>query len=152
MKTSIILLSSILISCNSNKKMENQNIEITPLSPFHHEFIDQNGKLNNIDYYYMSGNYSSNDEFNKQLEDIIISRQKNISSKYNFFSIYVYRKTKEINENYKKDKNLFDGHNNDLIAYIRFEEKKLDMFYIIEEGIVTYDLLNKKETNFEFEN
>ncbi|EKT3967189.1 hypothetical protein NTJ12_002271 [Flavobacterium psychrophilum] len=132
--------------------MENQNIEIMPLSPFHHEFKDQDGKLDNIDYFYLSADYTLNSQFNKQLEEIIINRQKNIDSKYKFYSIYIYRKTDELNENSKKDKTSFDGYNNDLLAYIRFENKKLDIFYIIDDGNVIYDIIDKKETDFEFEN
>lgn len=152
MRKYLMVLSSILISCNSNHKMKNQNIEIKPLSPFHNEFIDHEGSLNNIDYFYISDNNSLNNLFYKQLEDIITDHQKNILSKYKFYSIYIYKKTDELNKNYKKDKNSFDGHNKDLIAYIRFENKKLDIFYIIVDGNVTYDMIEKKETDFEFEN
>ena len=56
-----------------------------------------------------------------------------------------------INQKYTGGKAGLDGHNNDLIAYVRYNQCTIDIFYITEKGNVIYDMLYGKEEQFEFD-
>lgn len=152
MKTKINILAMfalLLFSCNTNKKM--QNIKIEPLSPYHYEFRDSDNNLDKIDYYFLKGDFQVNDNLKKELQDFITNYSKTNTKTYAYNSLYIYKETEELNNDYKGDKSSFDGLNKELIAYVRFNNNQLDIFYILEEGNVVFDLIKNQETNFEFE-
>lgn len=152
MKTKINIITVfalLLFSCNTNKKM--QNIKIEPLSPYHYEFKDSENNLDKIDYFFLKGDFQVNDNLKKELHDFITNYSKTNTKKYAYNSVYIYKETKELNNAYKGDKSSFDGLNNEIIAYVRFNNNELDIFYILEEGNVVFDLIKNQETNFEFE-
>lgn len=64
---------------------------------------------------------------------------------------YVYTETDKFNNSYNKPREFFDGKNKNLIAYIRFTDSINDIFYILDNGIVVYDCVDNKPSNFEFE-
>lgn len=152
MKTKINILAMfalLLFSCNTNKKM--QNIKIEPLSPYHYEFRDSDNNLDKIDYYFLKGDFQVNDNLKKELQDFITNYSKTNTKTYAYNSLYIYKETEELNNDYKGNKSSFDGLNKELIAYVRFNNNQLDIFYILEEGNVVFDLIKNQETNFEFE-
>lgn len=152
MKTKINILAMfalLLFSCNTNKKM--QNIKIEPLSPYHYEFRDSDNNLDKIDYYFLKGDFQVNDNLKRKLQDFITNYSKTNTKTYTYNSLYIYKETEELNNDYKGDKSSFDGLNKELIAYVRFNNNQLDIFYILEEGNVVFDLIKNQETNFEFE-
>ncbi len=154
MKIYSILFISILISCNQNEKMkreENYNLRIKPLSPYSYEFRDNQNNLNNIVYFYLDEELANDFSLNEKIEKTIMSQYNKVDSKYVFNSIYIYRKTNILNNKYSAKSNSFDGFNDDLLVYARFVNKKLDMCYVIDKGIVTYNVIENKKVNFEFE-
>ena len=152
MKSNFQILSIILIflvSCNKNKNT--QNSKIHPLSPYHYDFKDNDENLNNINYYFLSGNFEIDENLKTHLKDFIDDYGKDEKTIYAYNSVYIYKETNILNRKFKDDKSSFDGHNKDLIAFARFNKNELDIFYILEEGNVVFDLLKNENVTFEFE-
>jgi hypothetical protein len=152
MKSNFQILSIILIflvSCNKNKNT--QNSKIHPLSPYHYKFNDTDDNLNNINYYFLSGTFEIDENLKKLLKDFIDDYSKNENDNYAYNSVYIYKETNFLNENYKGDKSSFDGRNKELIAYVRFNYKEIDIFYLLDQGNVIFDFVKNKEVDFEFE-
>ncbi|WP_306350890.1 hypothetical protein [Flavobacterium sp. '19STA2R22 D10 B1'] len=144
----IIPLFILFIACVTNKS---QDFQLVALSPATYEFKTKENK-NRIDYFYSEGNFSYNNTdyeiLKKKIEEKIVGVN---TPKYHLYSIYIYKKTNILNNQYKGGKEGLDGHNQDLIAYIRYEKGNKDIFYILKKGNVVYDILSDKEENFEFD-
>ncbi len=70
---------------------------------------------------------------------------------YNLLSICIYKKhTKLIKENYKGTDRYY-APNKDMIAFLRYNKSKNDIFYIMKDGYVIYDFIAKEDVNFEWE-
>lgn len=163
MKRLLFILSFIVISCHG--KIENKtNIQdvnynefqkdsfsLKILSPYTYEFEGESGSLNRIDYFYLDGSFNYNTLFYKELKKSADQIHENIEKDYKVYSIYIYKKTKELNASYNKPREFFDGKNKDIIAYIRFTDTINDIFYIIKEGAIVYDKVENKLLNFEFD-
>lgn len=147
MKNLIILLT-LFVACIQNKS---EDFQLVALSPITYEFKAGENK-NRIDYFYVEGNFSYDNADYERLKKKIDEKTSTIDTKnYQLYSVYIYRKTEVLNQQYKEGKEGLDGHNQDLIAYIRYEKGNRDIFYIIEKGNVVYDVLSNKEEDFEFE-
>tara|TARA_R110000751_G_C13790742_1_gene482098 strand:- start:5908 stop:6378 length:471 start_codon:yes stop_codon:yes gene_type:complete len=155
MKNILFFLVLILISCNNkmqnNNQIEDKELAIKPLSPFFYEFTGKNNMLNRIDYFYLEGDFEYNTAYFNKLQKLIDDHKKNIENKYNLYSIYIYKKTEELNSTYNKTREFLDGKNNDLILYNRYIDNKTDILYYIKNSDVIYDGIEKKKVNFEFE-
>ncbi len=144
---SIIIL--LFIACNNTKETNHPNMELIPLSPYTYTF-DNDHEHNRIDYYFMDMDFSYNEKSYRVLKDEIQTLIP-AKSKFHLFSIYIYKKTEILNANYDKGKEWLDGQNQDLIAYLRFSEDALDIYYILKDGFVIYDGMQNEKVNFEFE-
>lgn len=145
------------IVCSCVEKTPHKNKEhlkdaiIKPLSPYTYEFEGQNKTWNRIDYFYLKGEVSYSEDFYKQVQKAIEMHVSPFDKEYDFFSIYVYKETDELNASYDKPRVYFDGKTKDLLAYVRLNPKQIDLFYILNNGIVIYDLIKKSPRNFEFD-
>ena len=90
-----------------------------------------------------------NTKFYNQIESKIKALDPEVAD-YNLYSFYIYKKTASLNADSNLQKEDFDGRNRDLIAYIRFNESKHDIFYILKEGHVIYDARKKEKISFDF--
>ncbi|MFF5380941.1 hypothetical protein [Pedobacter suwonensis] len=147
MKHLIILLLA-LTACNNRKQ---QHFELKPLSQDVKQF--KSGTNNNrIDYFYIRGNFFYKKSTYALLGDKI-SRKINsaILPDYDFYSVYVYRDLDLPNKKDEGSSNTFDGQNKNLVAYIRYKRGQMDIFYIIKNGKVVYNLISGKEMDFEFD-
>ena len=154
MKKYILLLFIILFSCNSNQKMEPKNIKITPLSPYTQEHKNAKNDLVREDFFYLSGTYSLNDKFYKNLNEIVKNHIKNNNDKkYTFYAVYVFKETNKLNESFNIDEDASsDSYNSDLLAHVLFKNNELYVFNIIDGGNIVYDLIENKEvTHLEFD-
>lgn len=151
-----ILMILLTGACKSDTKSI-QKVKITSLHPYSYTFqslqdADSVKSLNKI--YFFSANLSNqpDEDQKKQLYDLVISEKKKIKGHYRLLSIYIYKINKELNENYKSDQNsLLSAHKADRTAYVRWENDKMDIFYILENGNVVYDILEKKEISPPYE-
>ncbi|AKK73011.1 hypothetical protein OK18_10650 [Chryseobacterium gallinarum] len=144
----LIILFTIFVACIQNKS---EDFQLTALSPVTYEFKARENK-NRIDYFYAKGNLSYNTATYEKLKKAIDDKTASVPIKgYHLYSIYVYKQTDVINKQYKGGKEGLDGHNADLLAYVRYSGGKPDIFYITENGNVIYDMLSGKEENFEFD-
>jgi hypothetical protein len=135
----LIWLSSSCEQPSSRSGME--PLRLIPLSPYQYEFSNQYGK-NRIDYFFTKHDYQDNPGFREKLDNLIKKIKSKIDSKYNLYSIYVYKKTTTINENFSGDNNDLRGvYNNDLISYSRWNQGNIDIFYFIEDGKVVFDMI-----------
>ncbi|MFD2907365.1 hypothetical protein ACFSX9_01315 [Flavobacterium ardleyense] len=145
----LLVIIILLFSCNKNNKTP--NLEIEALSPYHYEFKDSDGNLDNINYYFLKGDFQIDEHLKKHVKDFIYSYGKSQKGVYVFNSVYIYKETAFLNTNYKGNEGSFDGSNNDLIAYARFDNNQLDVFYLLDEGNVIFDIIKNKEVDFEFQ-
>lgn len=136
------------MACIQKKKGDFNLVKLPPNS---YTFKVDN-KANRIDYFYVAGRFSYNLEDYKKLQNMINEKSKELSlNDYKFCSVYIYNKTDTLNDSYSNGKEGLDGHNKDLIAFIRYDNGKQDIFYILKDGNVIYDLQTGKESDFEFD-
>lgn len=144
----LIILFTLFVACIQNKS---EDLQLVALSPKTYEFKAGENK-NRIDYFYAEGNFSYNTSEYENLKNKIDEKIKDANLKdYHLYSVYIYKETSIINEEYKNGREDLDGHNEDLLAYLRYSEGKMDIFYIIDKGNVVYDKLSGKEESFEFD-
>ncbi|SFA54184.1 hypothetical protein SAMN04488511_11352 [Pedobacter suwonensis] len=144
----LIILLLVLTACNNSKQ---QNFELKPLNPDVQQF--KSGTNNNrIDYFYIRGNFFYKKSTYALLGDKV-NRKINsaILPDYDFYSVYVYRDLDLPNKKDGGGINTFDGQNKNLVAYIRYKRGHMDIFYIINNGNVVYNLISGKEMDFEFD-
>jgi hypothetical protein len=141
-KFTIIFCVFLLFSCEKISSGINEKpIHLTPLSPYQYEFSNQYGK-NRIDYFFIENDYQDNAGFRKELYNSVKNVKDKVDTPYNLYSIYVYKKTNEINENFSGEDNDLRGvYNDDLISYSRWNQGNIDIFYFIEDGKVVFDIL-----------
>lgn len=150
MKYVFFLTFFLFLNCNQNKNGNTvNNFELKPLSPFKHEFITGN-QHNRADCYYLGGNFHFEEDYYQELKKKIDKIYVSIGYKH-FYSVYIYKKTENINHLSQHNKSWLDGENKNLLAFIRFNTGVNDIFYILKDGTVLYDMIEKKETNFEFD-
>jgi hypothetical protein len=70
---------------------------------------------------------------------------------YGLYSIYVYRETDVLGETYVQGKAGLEGHRKDMVSYIRYTKGVPDIFYVIKDGEVVYDVLTEQGLSFDFE-
>lgn len=141
---------------NNTQKIDSKHVlkedfTINPLNPYTYEFEGRNGTTSRIDYFYLDGNFNYDEIFYKELKKSVDKIQEDVNMDYKLYSIYIYRKTEELNKAYNKPREFFDGKNKDIVAYIRFTDSINDIFYIINDGHVVYDNVERKSLNFEFD-
>jgi len=144
----LIILFTLFVACIQNKS---EDLQLVALSPKTYEFKAGENK-NRIDYFFAEGDFSYNSAEYENLRNKIDEKIKEVNVKdYQLYSVYIYKETSIINKEYKNGREGLDGHNKDLLAYLRYSEGKKDIFYIINKGNVVYDKLSGKEESFEFD-
>ena len=144
----LIILFTLFVACIQNKS---EDLQLIALSPKTYEFKAGENK-NRIDYFFAEGNFSYNSSGYENLRNKIDEKIKEVNVKeYHLYSVYIYKETGVINKEYKNGREGLDGHNQDLLAYLRYSEGKMDIFYIIDQGNVMYDKLSDKEESFQFD-
>ena len=144
----LIILLTLLAACTQD---EPKDFQLAVLAPVTSEF-STGADRNRIDYFYVSGNFSYKKEAYEKLKKKIQKEITNLQlNKYHLYSVYVYKETNVIGKNFSGEREALDGHTQDMLAYVRFNKGKIDVFYITDKGKVVYDLLLKREENFEFE-
>lgn len=144
----LIILFTLFVACIQNKS---EDLQLVALSPKTYEFKAGENK-NRIDYFFAEGNFSYNTSEYENLRNKIDEKIKEVNVKeYHLYSVYIYKETSIINKEYKNGREGLDGHNEDLLAYLRYSEGKMDIFYIIDKGNVVYNKLSGKEESFEFD-
>ncbi|EHQ24977.1 hypothetical protein [Mucilaginibacter paludis] len=131
-------------------------ISLHPLSPFTYEFKDNapQGKyvMDRADFFYADANKYLTKEQQKQLFAIVKAQKDKINGNYNALSIYVYKKTDKLNPTYKGSFQDIKGvYDNDLLSYTRWMNGRMDIFYMIKDGNVVYDMAENKEMSPPFE-
>ncbi len=130
-------------------------ITLHPLSPYTHEFKDKApGKytMDRADFFYTDAEKYLSEGEQKQLFDVVKTQKDKITSNYNALSIYVYKATDKLNPTYKGSFEDIKGvYDNDLLSYTRWMNGKMDIFYIIKDGNVVYDMAENKDVKPPFE-
>jgi len=144
----LIILLLVLAACKNGKR---QNFELKPLRRNVQEF--KSGKnRNRIDYFYVKGNFTY-EKLNYALLEKKVKTELNsaVVQDYDLYSLYIYRDADLSQKKYDGAVNTFDGQNEKLVAYIRYKQGKMDIFYIIKNGKVVFDLISGNEEYFEFD-
>jgi gluconate kinase len=143
-KFSILLL--LCIACTQKTK----DYQLERLPPITYEF-NAKEKKNRIDYFYIEGDFLRNTSGYNELKMKMGEKLRDVDMRnYFLYSVYIYRKTEIINKKYNGGRDNLNRHHQDLLAYARYKNGKLDIFYILEKGNVVYDVLSNKEESFEF--
>ena len=138
----IVFCIFLLFSCDDiSPGVDEETIHLMPLSPYKYEFSNQYGK-NRIDYFFTDNDYQDDAGFREKLYNLVENIKNKVDFQYNLYSIYVYKKTTRLNENFLGDNNDLRGvYNNDLISYSRWNQGNIDIFYLIEDGKVVFDMI-----------
>lgn len=158
MKYSIVYLFLIplLLSCQSKSK--SKMINIYPLRPYTYTFKtadnDSGQGENKISFFYTDLAAVPDEAERKRLYDLVLAEKAKIKGDYKLVSIYIYRKTNELNEHYNQNMTMLRAaHKSDLIAYVRWTNDTIDTFFITSDNNVVYDVLEDKKVSpaYEFE-
>lgn len=130
---------------------QNQDFNLFKLPPNSYEF-KVHDNTNRIDYFYLDGIFKYDiDGYRKIEKKIGESISTKDMNRYHLYPIYIYNKTDLLNDGYTNGKEGLDGHNNELITYIRYKDGKPDIFYIVKNGNVIFDGIKNEKANFEFD-
>lgn len=142
-------ISCLLLACGqtSNPSADNKPMRLTPLPPYHHVFSNQSGN-HRIDYFFVEGDRRRDARFREELQRLVKAEQSKAPPTDGFYSIYVYQKTAALNEGFTGGvdglRGVYDG---DLISYSRWNSSEMDIFYIIDQGNVVFDMLKNREVS-----
>jgi hypothetical protein len=139
-------LVSPLFSCDSNLSAPPgaEAMRLHALSPYVHEFANETGKYR-IDYYYIDAADPANVEFREQLRVLVEEAHARLPRTDGVSSIYVYRRTETLNRNFAGNAEALSGvYDKDLVSYSRWNEQDIDIFYLVEDGLVVFDLLSDR--------
>ena len=148
-----MVIFACLNACDRGKKVEEnaQILHLTGLSPYRHEFSNSNG-YNRIDYFFTQKADRLNPAFRKILYKAVLKEKAKLDSTYDLYSIYVYEKSKQLDENFSGTHDQIRGvYDNSLISYSRWRKNRLDIFYIIQKGNAVFDLLKNRTIKPPFE-
>ncbi|MEH3112345.1 hypothetical protein [Pedobacter terrae] len=152
MKPNFKILLFLLFLTTACKDREPKNLELKPLSPVTYEFTS-GASTNRIDYFYISDGFSYQKSYYTILEKKVQQKIKKVNLKaYNLYSAYIYQQSAILNGKYNGGRAGLEGQSNKLFAYIRYQQNHTDIFYLIRDGNVVYNLLSQKEEHFEFDN
>lgn len=139
------LLLYLLIACDTTTPSTplpgKIMVNLTPLSPYEHEFISQDGKNRN-NYFFTDPINWQDTQFRTELQKQLETIKAQSPADYTLFSIYVYKQTEELNEHFNGTVDSLRGsYDNDLISYARWNQGELDIFYLVDSGYVVFDML-----------
>ncbi|MFD2554621.1 hypothetical protein [Sphingobacterium tabacisoli] len=144
--TPILFLLTLLFGCKQQTV-----IRLEPLSPISYTF-GSDSLSNRIDYFYMKGDLVFDKAGYRQFKEQIEHHAAQVpTSEYALYSIYVYRETDVLGKAYTQGKAGLEGHRVDMVSYIRYAKGVPDIFYIIRDGEVVYDVLTEQGLSFDFE-
>jgi hypothetical protein len=145
----------LLVACNSEQTNSQTDIGLHPISPVTYAFKDPAPEvklLNRADFFYSDTKIDLTAKSQKALFEHVKTQKNKITANYNALSIYVYKKTDKLNETYKGNFDDLKGvHDNDLISYTRWVNGNMDIFYIIKDGNVVYDMVENASVTPPFE-
>lgn len=122
-------------------------MELTPLSPYKHTFSGQYGN-SRADYFFSSRGDWRDAGYRARLVDLVRNTAGDAPKDFDSYSLYVYEKTATLNAGFDGDADALRGvHDADLISFTRWTRGKMDIFYLIEDGDVVYDVLEDEAIN-----
>ncbi|MET0067183.1 MAG: hypothetical protein ABW076_12630 [Candidatus Thiodiazotropha sp.] len=153
----LVALTMVLLSAACDSKTSPpwsaENMQLHPLSPFHHLFNSETGS-NRIDYFFIDSDDISDPRFRETLKNRVTAAHAELPEPYDISSIYIYRRTANLNQDYSGDADSLRGvYDEDLVSYSRWNQGLLDIFYLIDEGNVVFNLLEDQpvEPPWEFD-
>lgn len=129
-----------------------QPLAVTPLSPFQYEFSTPDGLARN-DYFFVATDGVDQAQLKQALAALATIKQRDRPAGLQVYSIYVYRKSTRLNRAFRGDSAQLRAYAAaDLLAYCRWRQGKIDIFYWLENGRVVFDLLENEpiKPSFEF--
>lgn len=146
----ITLLLLLLVACDNTSptapEEQNSPVKLIPLSPYELSFRCDHGLGNcRTSYFFAPRQHWKNPAFRKKLLKEVLQKPAKDIQKLSFYSLYVYEKTKELNTNFKGNADALSGtYRSNLMSYSHWKEGKMDMFYLIKDGNIVYDILEDR--------
>lgn len=136
-----IVFSSV--ACDSSvNTASTEPLQLTPLAPYLYEFSNEQGK-NRIDYFFINQENNNDAQFRDALYQLVVSKKPQNINEYALYSIYMYRKTEQLNERFTAKADFLRAtYFDDVISYSRWNKGHLDMFYLIKNGDVMFDMID----------
>ncbi|MET0029299.1 MAG: hypothetical protein ABW101_16840 [Candidatus Thiodiazotropha sp.] len=123
-------------------------MQLHPLSPITYLFDSEAG-TNRIDYFFIDSDNISDARFRDALQQQVEIAHTQLTDKnYDISSVYVYRRTSNLNHEFSGDAEALRGvFDNDIISYSRWNKGQLDIFYILDDGKVVFNLLTNESVD-----
>ncbi|MCU7918077.1 MAG: hypothetical protein KZQ95_06920 [Candidatus Thiodiazotropha sp. (ex Epidulcina cf. delphinae)] len=126
-------------------------MQLKALSPNTYEFSNDTGKYR-VDYFYLDTVYRADPGFREALRALVEKAHAKVPPAYDVSSIYVYRKTEMLNQDFSGNADALRGvYDNDLVSYSRWNQQAIDVFYLIDEGNVVFDLISNEAVSVPWE-
>ncbi len=152
----LLLLLATSVGCGPSEQdggNASRPVQLRPLSPFTQYFDAPTGKGRST-YYYVEPPVQLDAAFRRRLQSAIETKEKTDgNATMSVHSIYVYRATGDIGKQFTGSADILRGqHARQLLSFTRWTGEQLDIFYLIDDGAVVYDLLEDKPVspNWEF--
>ncbi|MET0090131.1 MAG: hypothetical protein ABW068_08970 [Candidatus Thiodiazotropha sp.] len=152
LRFAVLLFVLLLASCESNTlpPWSAESMQLHPLSPITYLFDSEAG-TNRIDYFFIDSDYISISDarFRAALQKLAETAHSNLTEKnYGISSIYVYRRTSKLNHEFSGDAEALRGvFDNDIVSYSRWNKGQLDIFYLLDDGKVVFNLLTNESVD-----
>lgn len=126
---------------------------LQPLSPRTYAFVSPQGAACNH-YFFVDKPRPDQAAFREALRQNIEAAHDRVSKQQALYSVYVYERNAQLNPIFAGDAAALRGvHDNALLAYARWRHGVLDIFWLMEQGEVVFDVLTNKPVipTFEFD-
>lgn len=134
----LILLLLGVCACQPSP---NPSLQLLPLPPYRYEFTD-GAAQNRIDYFYIDPAPSDTAQLKQTLPAALLAKIPDNNEAYTLYSVYVYQKTAALDpQQTLQPAVLRASHKQALISYSRWNNGRLTLSYLLENGMVVYDLL-----------
>ncbi|MDD4880373.1 MAG: hypothetical protein PHX10_02250 [Gallionellaceae bacterium] len=141
-----LALACLMLACDAppapNKEWTPPRL--TPLAPFSQVFSNVQGTFR-IDYFYTDRNGPNDAAAREDLRARVEKIHAGIPPGWSTHSIYVYKRTATLNDHFTGNADDLRGvYDDNLICFCRWNRHGPDVFYLIENGNVVFDMLENK--------
>ena len=126
-------------------------MRLFPLSTARYEFnTPQGAGLNH--YFFVEDPQRGDAAYRAALRDAVDAAQREAIGGLAVQSVYVYERTDKLNAAFKGDASQLSGvYDRWLVSYTRSSQGRQDIFYMVDDGNVVFDLLKNEPVSPSFE-
>ena len=127
--------------------------KLIPLSPYERTFSSKRYGKVGIAYFFVTKRGDWHDSaYRKKLLKSVRQKAGKRPENYDLYSLYIYEKTEKLNKSFHGNADelhgIYDAH---LVAFVRWHHAKPDLFYLLLDGNVVYDIVEDIALSWEFD-